>query len=393
MRHRITIVLSSGAIICLLASVLLVKVGLSRAAAPATCGHWQIVASPNSPSGWTALMGVAALSPKDIWAVGSTADDQGDVSPVAEQWDGTQWNLIPTPTTGSNDSDFSGIAALAANDVWAVGEVGPSYAQQTLIEQWNGSQWSIVSSPNSGSNDSLTSIAAISATDIWAVGSNSIADGETLQPLTEHWNGSQWTIVPNPDPNYMEQLSGVSAASSTDAWAVGSYTKYVESGYGERTFIEHWNGQTWTIQYSPNRTPQGGMLNGVTALASNAVWAVGTDANGNSLIEQWNGSKWSIVKSPDHPHAVSTTLTSVAAISTNDLWAVGYYMTSAGYPQPVSEHWNGSNWREASTPNVGAHPAQLDGVAAWPATRHIWAVGSYYSTQVNEQQTLIESYC
>lgn len=338
-------------------------------------------------------MGVAALSPKDIWAVGSTGDDQGNVTPVAEQWDGTQWSLVPTPPTGSNDSAFSGVAALAADDVWAVGEIGPSEAQQTLIEQWYGSQWSIVPSPNSGSNDFLSSIAAISATDIWAVGSNSIDDGDTFQPLIEHWDGSQWTIISNPDPNYMEQLSGVAAASSTDVWAVGSYRKYVESGYGERPFIEHWNGQTWAIQYSPNRTPQGGVLNGVTALASDAVWAVGMDKNGNSLIEQWNGSKWSIVKSPDHPHAVSTTLTSVAAVSATDLWAVGYYMTSAGYPQPVSEHWNGSNWREVATPNVGAHPAQLDSVTAWPATRHLWTVGSYYSTQANAPQTLIEAYC
>src|SRR5438045_3059666 len=47
--------------------------------------------------------------------------------------------------------------------------------------------WSIVPSPNVGSgNNSLASVAAISANDVWAVGYYTLTD--RYQTLTEHWD-------------------------------------------------------------------------------------------------------------------------------------------------------------------------------------------------------------
>ncbi len=54
------------------------------------CGQWNIVPSPNEPSANNFLLGVAALSPNDAWAVGSHI----------EHWDGTSWSIVPSPQPG-----------------------------------------------------------------------------------------------------------------------------------------------------------------------------------------------------------------------------------------------------------------------------------------------------
>lgn len=395
MRHRITIALSFGAIICLLVSVLLVRASLSRAASPATCGHWQIVASPTSPSGPITLTGVSSLSADDAWAVGYVTDNQGGLTPVAEHWDGTQWNMVPTPPTGSIYNTFLGVVALAADNVWAVGGTDGTENQQTLVEHWNGSQWSVVPSPNGGTDDMLNSIAAVSATDIWAVGYNE--NGIANQGVILHWDGTQWSIVPSAHSNYVyEQLYGVTALSSTDAWAVGSYSKYDMNG--PLTFVEHWNGQKWSQVFSPNRSSSGGELNSVVTLSATDIWAAGVSyvplpTFERTLVEHWDGTKWSIVRSPNHPHSGANLLNDVAAVAPDEVWTVGDYTASAGYPQPLSERWNGSAWKEVATPFLSAAGDQLNGVAALTTTKQVWAVGDYYSTQDNTQLPLIESYC
>ena len=44
-----------------------------------------------------------------------------------------------------------------------------------------------------------------------------------LQMLTEHWNGSNWSIVSSPSPGTYNgnELYGVAAISTNDVWAVG----------------------------------------------------------------------------------------------------------------------------------------------------------------------------
>src|SRR5262249_47139512 len=82
--------------------------------------------------------------------------------------------------------EFYAVAAVSgnANDVWAVGDgIG------TLIEHWNGTQWSLVKSPNPGmAFNNLYGVAAIAANDVWAVGSSS-DDPQNIhvKTLIEHW--------------------------------------------------------------------------------------------------------------------------------------------------------------------------------------------------------------
>ena len=93
--------------------------------------------------------------------------------------------------------------------------------------------WSVVPSPNGNSNSVLSGVAAVSANDVWAVGSDSNSNFVT-RSLTEQWNGKQWSVVKSPSPgSFSTQLEGVAAVSATDVWAVG----HTDSN----TLIEHYH--------------------------------------------------------------------------------------------------------------------------------------------------------
>jgi hypothetical protein len=103
--------------------------------------------------------------------------------------------------------------------------------------------WQQVPSPNASSADNyLLGVSTLSPTDVWAVGYYSNTVTQRYETLTEHWNGSVWTIVPSPNPagwhNYLRAVDGV---ASNDVWAVGDGLPYV--GYGGGYLLTfHWDG-------------------------------------------------------------------------------------------------------------------------------------------------------
>ena len=196
---------------------------------------------------------------------------------------------------------------------------------------WNGASWSRVASPNPGGSSKsnyLIRVVVTTPTNAWAVGR--YFDGTAYQTLIEHWNGASWSRVASPNPGGISHdngLAGVSAISSTDAWAVGSFF----NGTVNQTLIEHWNGTSWSRVASPNlggsSHPNG--LVGVTATSTVNAWAVGNFFDGTAyqtLIEHWNGASWSRVASPN-PGGPSNNnfLFGVAATSSANAWGVGYY--------------------------------------------------------------------
>jgi hypothetical protein len=82
----------------------------------------------------------------------------------------------------------------------------------------------VVASPSPASNDTLTGVAARSATDVWAVGNRQDRSGAIPidRTLTEHWNGSTWSVVPSPNVGGNDNLLNGVGAASGDVWTVGS---------------------------------------------------------------------------------------------------------------------------------------------------------------------------
>ena len=279
---------------------------------------------------------------------------------------------------------LNSVAAVSASDVWAVGSFSKSNNSfQTLIEHWNGSKWSVVSNPNPGSiSNGLDGIGAVSASDIWAVGISSNTSNSS-QTLIEHWNGSNWSIVKSPNRASQNGLNGVAAVTANNIWAVGSSSNTSNSA---QTLIEHWNGSTWSIVKSPS--PGSGVvsLSDVAVVSTNNVWAAGSsNTSSTTLIEHWNGTGWSVVKSPN-PGSVDLLL-GIAVVSTNNIWAVGQSLAQIG--QGLIEHWNGSTWSVVKSPNQpGSVSSFLSGIAVISAG-DIWAVGGFQGSN-NDEHTLIE---
>jgi hypothetical protein len=94
--------------------------------------------------------------------------------------------IVPNPIVSHDFEVLYGVSAGSTNDVWAVGVRGGDVL--SLIEHWDGSQWSVVPSPTGR----LSAVTALSKVDAWAVGFTTDTESQTL---TEHWNGVSWSIV------------------------------------------------------------------------------------------------------------------------------------------------------------------------------------------------------
>ncbi len=405
-----------------LTGVLAVAVPLMTAApGPASAaglGQWHVVSSPNLATNST-LTAVTAITPSDVWAVGSGYNDPLRQQALIAHFDGTAWSLVPAPvldpTTTAADRLLA-VSGVSANDVWAVGMYGVyTGPTQPLIEHWNGAGWAVVPGPLVGLPQpgggggiipaggalgaELSGVAAISSKDVWAVGHYRDPASLQIQPLIERWNGHKWSIVDSPAPAGSD-LAGVAAYHENDVWAVGN------DGMGP--LILHWDGKAWAVSYSQVVVQAGGggggggsgpgTLTAVTALAASDVWAVGqaqslTTGLMETLTMHWDGTSWTSVSSASLP-LEHNFLLSVSAASSDDVWAVGYSY-SLTTPRGEAEdtltlHWDGASWSVVRSRSPGVF-SQLWGVAAL-GKEGAWAVGFDEASGPQSAVTLIEQY-
>src|SRR5579872_3767713 len=390
--YRRRLILISAILLALLVGMFHVS-SAARAASAAphiTCKQWNYVSSPNPSIYGNYLSGVAAISASDIWAVGSQFNNIDNSLTLAEHYDGTQWSVVSVPApAGAVEEDLLNIVAVSTSDVWAVGYYfDNSYTSHTLIEQWNGSAWSIVPSPDQGSSgSSLYGVAAISATDIWVVGTYQDSSSNTYT-LTEQWNGTAWNIVASPNGSGQSNtLIGVTAISSSAVWAVG----YESTS----TLVEKWDGTAWKIVTSASRTGSSNYLTGVVAVSSKALWAAGysinsTTAQYSTLMEKWNGTAWKIVASPTPSSTSNLNISGIAALSSSSVWVVGWDQNTQGKTKPIIEHWNGSQWSLVPGAKVGSFQYELVGITRVPGTSTLWSVGLLFGN--TGYQTITEYY-
>jgi hypothetical protein len=378
---------------------------------------WSTVAVPDLSSGadiFNDLTGVSCTADANCWAVG-LYENGADLNETLH-WNGRKWLTVPVPEAGGTASrSFSELAAdfcVAATDCWTVGyaqksggpEVnqivqwagkkwavpsapavpsvmlesvaalskGYAWAVGSVIEHWNGRTWSLVPGARTKCAVFLEGVAARSASLAWAVGYCGKAGSH--RPIIERWNGHHWSVQPSPvtPASAVSQLNGVTDTSPSSAWAVGAY----KSKGRTIPLIERWNGHTWKSQASPEPSPQGVALYGVTALSTTTAWAVGyvlgsSPTEALSLAERWTGHGWHIqpTVSPGDENA----LVGVTALTGTQAWAAGGYTFGSNLGTLV-EHWDGASWQEPSTPDPDLQDA-LSAIAARSAS-DVWAVGT-----------------
>jgi hypothetical protein len=332
--------------------------GLASAAEAGSLA-WQREASPNVEAKefpYDALHSVFTASGSEAWAVGEARplSEQG-FQALAEEWNGSAWKVVPTAEVGAiagASEVLNGVSGTGPSDVWVVGEDRSSAGTKPVAEHWNGSSFTNASPSNS--EGALLAVSADSTSDVWAVGKTPTGLFTTA-PLIEHWNGTSWSVTPSA-PESGNEVTAVDALSPTNVWAVGTLNP---RGRGtHHSVIEHWNGSEWSIVLGPISG-----LSSISAVSANDIYAVGL---AGTTALHWNGSEWSPEgpATPEGPGITSGGLSGVSALSASDVWGVGTGIRN-GETFQLTEHFNGSKWTVVPSESVDG-ATTVSGLAGGP---------------------------
>jgi len=226
--------------------------------------------------------------------------------------------------------------------------------------------WELVPSANVPETPvTLSGVSAWSASEAWAVGSA----GDPLEPtdvVIQRWDGVEWTNVEAPSPgSFINELRAVDASGPNDVWAVGR----TSSGFGESPLVLRFDGTEWLEVAMPDEVD--GSLNDVAALALNDVWVVGSVGDPAASLERaivlhWDGQLWAEVDVHRAIGGGTSLLRDIDAVSATDLWVVGYQ-----HHQPLILRFDGQAWSRSET----EVPGELTAIEAF-TTGEAFAVGA-----------------
>ena len=281
-----------------------------------------------------------------------------------------------TGCSSTNNTNGSNGSSPTSNTSTRVASSTPQgTATASLDNMPSCSRWTNTSTPKAGG---FHAMAAVSQNDVWMVGTNN------NNTFIEHWDGSTWTIEDSPGvANMQNYFSVVQAVSAKDVWAVGAFYQ----GQVSRALVEHWDGSQWSIlqQANPTGLNQDNVytaLTGVVAVSQNDVWAVGDRISGSGtpaqrlpLFEHWDGKEWKVV---DGDNSVTYgELSAVTAIAANNIWAVGSTSEiSAGRRSNLIEHWDGTKWQVVASPNLSIDGEEQLGFKSYNGLSSIDAVSA-----------------
>lgn len=278
------------------------------------------------------LNGVAAINANDVWAVGNSG--------AAVHYDGKSWTHVQTGTS----QDLYDVWARNANDVWATAGAG------TML-RWDGTKWNTV----------LTGFPNNICTSVWGTADRLFVT-TALQSILQ-FDGTTWTR-PNVAGSRADiRLAAITGTSNTDVWAFG-FDNYIyrytgswsatypdpaaNPTYGNFTgttgawaasATDIWevtsagyvirnttpNGSvTFGFALQPTKVAAGAGFSGLWGTASNSIFTNGPGA----ILYRYDGTKWN-----PNPTGVKdvVNLTKVHGTANTDVWAVGQRGVIAHY--------------------------------------------------------------
>jgi hypothetical protein len=319
--------------------------GSATPSAPACVPSWEVVQGADPSDVPDTLLGVTALAATEAWAVGGSGDPTAPADVLIERWDGSAWTAEEGPSPGSQTNELLDVDASGPGDVWAVGRTASGFGDRPLALHYDGIQWLDVELPEEVSGR-LTGVAAIAPDDVWVVGFTGAPAAFSERAQLLHWDGALWALVDAGRAVGVGRsaLLDVEAVSPTDVWAVG----YLHN----RPLMIRFDGQAW----SRTETQGKGVANAIEPVTQTDAWIVGPP------IQRFDGAEWS---EPENVR-VDGELVSVAAVSPDDLWAVGSRVGANGATtRAIVMRFDGRRWVSVAGPNVPGSDA-LTAVDALP---------------------------
>lgn len=253
---------------------------------------------------------------------------------VAERWHDNRWTMTPMPLPADPATTrifLKGVVSLSATDAWAVGGLTESHAGVTagfhalgaVVEHWDGTAWTIVPNPvGQQEGTTLRGLTVVSPTDIWAAGYQQNGTGvSTFVPLVEHFDGSRWSVVTVPAGAQPSSFTAISASGENDIWAVGGQTQ-AGTVNTSVALVEHFDGTAWHVL---TNLPDLGnaRIDEVYAANPTDVWAIAENLDGTEFLH-WDGSTWTEVPHLGIPGTgYRVFYTALSGTGPDDVWAVG----------------------------------------------------------------------
>jgi len=372
---------------------------LAVAAAPASAATWTIQSTPNAPGAeHSALYDIAChpTAATPCVSVGKQTASSGTSATYAQTWNGTNWTNITSATPeGASAAELqsvecspfaSAIICSAAGSYTSAG-----VTKSLVVFGGTGGLSTVQATPNpeGASETAFRGISCRNASACVAVGYSVKSTKKTV--FAARKIEGIWTTqtMPEPEGAISSELHGVDCPTTTFCVTVGSYTV---SGGSIWAMSATWNGTSWTLRTVPK--PAGSIrtvLLDDSCSSTSACTGVGIyrDSGGlqTSFVQRWNGTSWSHQVSPNPEGSTNTVFQGVSCVASSPCVAVGDWNNSKSW-LPMAQEWNGSAWALDATPNpVGATETIIEGVACRTGCL---AVG-WYKDSGGKMKTLGES--
>ncbi|MFI7322250.1 hypothetical protein [Streptomyces venezuelae] len=247
-------------------------VSSAAAADPGAAEHaaWSAVPVPAAappPS----VSDLAARGPDEAWATGAEQAADGP-RPMLYRWDGTAWSR-DTTFPGAGEPGRLGKVQFVDDETWIFRT--RDGAGEILRRSAEGA-WSTVPLPQTlWTYQDFVAVPGAA----WVVGE----DRTGLKVL--HYDGSRWT--PQPTPDGVLYLMGITARTATDAWA------WADTSTGAGTVVLRWDGTEWRDAKVP--LPTNSNVHTMLLEPYGRMTIVGsqyTDGVGRTYLMTWNGHAW-----------------------------------------------------------------------------------------------------
>jgi hypothetical protein len=387
--RKLVSVVAAGLTVCAL---------LALSVASATAATWTIQATPNAAGAeHSALYDIACASSvtNPCVSVGKQTASGGTSSTYAQTWNGTSWTNIASATPeGASAAELQSVDCITLLGILcsAAGSYTSAGVTKSLIVFGGTGGLSTVQAtpnPEGASETAFKGISCRNATGCVAVG-YSVKSGKKTAFAVRRVEGIWVTqTMPEPEGAISSELHGVDCPTTTFCVAVGSYTV---SGGSIWAMSATWNGTSWTLQTVPK--PAGSIrtvLLDVSCSSASACAGVGIyrDSTGlqTSFVQRWNGTSWSHQASSNPEKSTNTVFQGISCVASSPCVAVGDWNNGKSW-QPMAQEWNGSAWALDTTPNPeGATETIIEGVACRTGCLSV----GWYKDSGGKIKTLAES--